>query len=56
MKYILAVLQAPWSPTKLPYNVHHKVGGRAEPVVAGEEQLSAGRQVVGAHDVPRVRR
>ena len=37
-------------------HVHHEVGGRAEPVAAGEEQLSAGRQVVGAHDVPRVRR
>ena len=37
-------------------HVHHEVGGRAEPVAAGEEQLSPGRQVVGAHDVPRVRR
>ena len=37
-------------------HVHHEVGGRAEPVAAGEEQLSAGRQVVGAHNVPRVRR
>ena len=37
-------------------HVRHEVGGRAEPVAAGEEQLSAGRQVVGAHDVPRVRR
>ena len=35
-------------------HVHHEVGGRAEPVAAGEEQLSPGRQVVGAHDVPRV--
>ena len=32
-------------------HVHHEVGGRAEPVAAGEEQLSPGRQVVGAHDV-----
>ena len=37
-------------------HVHHEVGGRAEPVAAGEEELSAGRQVVGAHNVPRVRR
>ena len=37
-------------------HVHHEVGGRAEPVAAGEEQLPPGRQVVGAHDVPRVRR
>ena len=38
-------------------HVHHEVGGRAEPpVAAGEEQLSPGRQVAGAHDVPRVRR
>ena len=29
-------------------HVHHEVGGRAEPVPAGEEELSAGRQVVGA--------
>ena len=36
--------------------VHHEVGGRAEPVAAGEEQLLARGQVVGAHDVPRVRR
>ena len=36
-------------------HVHHEVGGRAEPVAAGEEELSAGRQVVGAHNVPRVR-
>ena len=35
-------------------HVHHEVGGRAEPVAAGEEELSAGRQVVGARDVPRV--
>ena len=35
-------------------HVHHEVGGRAEPVPAFEEELSAGRQVVGAHDVPRV--
>ena len=32
-------------------HVHHEVGGRAEPVAAGEEELSAGGQVVGAHDV-----
>ena len=37
-------------------HVHHEVGGRAEPVAAGEEELSARGQVVGAHDVPRVRR
>ena len=37
-------------------HVRHEVGGRAEPVAAGEEQLLPGRQVVGAHDVPRVRR
>ena len=37
-------------------HVHHKVGGRAKPLVAGEEQLSARGQVVGAHNVPRVRR
>ena len=36
-------------------HVHHEVGGRAEPVAAGEEELLPGRQVVGAHDVPRVR-
>ena len=36
-------------------HVRHEVGGRAEPVAAGKEQLSPGRQVVGAHDVPRVR-
>ena len=35
-------------------HVHHEVGGRAEPVAAGEEQLPAGRQVVGAHDVPHL--
>ena len=34
-------------------HVHHEVGGRAEPVAAGEEELSARGQVVGAHDVPR---
>ena len=34
-------------------HVHHEVGGCAEPVAAGEEQLSAGRQVAGAHDVPQ---
>ena len=39
VKYMLAVLQAPWSP-----------------VQGGEEELSAGRQVVGAHDVPGVHR
>ena len=37
-------------------HVHHEVGGRAEPVPAGEEELSAGGQVVGAHDVPGVHR
>ena len=37
-------------------HVRHEVGGRAEPVAAGEEQLPPGRQVVGAHDVSRVRR
>ena len=37
-------------------HVHHEVGGRAKPVAAGEEKLSARGQVVGAHDVPRVRR
>ena len=56
-----AVLQAPWSAAKLPYrvvdvvslgHVRHEGGGRAEPIPAGEEELSAGRQVVGAHDVP----
>ena len=26
-------------------HVHHEVGGRAEPVAAGEEELSPGRQV-----------
>ena len=31
-------------------HVHHEVGGRAEPVAAGEEELSARRQVVGAHN------
>ena len=36
-------------------HVRHEVGGRAKPVPAGEEELSAGRQVVGAHDVPGVR-
>ena len=35
-------------------HVHHEVGGRAKPVAAGEEQLSARGQVVGAHDVPRI--
>ena len=35
--------------------MHRKVGGRAEPVAAGEEELLARGQVVGAHDVPRVR-
>ena len=35
--------------------VHHEVGGRAEPVAAGEQELSARRQVVGARNVPRVR-
>ena len=35
-------------------HVHHEVGGRAEPVAAGEEELSARGQVVGAHNVPRV--
>ena len=55
MKYILAVLQAPSSPTKLPYDglsasdmYTTKLEAGAEPVAAGEE-LSAGRQVVGAH-------
>ena len=52
MKYILAVLQADVVGLG---HVHHEVGGRAEPVAAGEEQLSARGQVVGAH-VPRVRR
>ena len=33
-------------------HVRHEVGGRA----AGEEKLLARGQVVGAHDVPRVRR
>ena len=42
------MLQALWWPTKLPYK------GRAKPVAAGEEELSARGQVVGAHDVPRV--
>ena len=37
-------------------HVHHEVRGRAESVPAGEEELSARGQVVGAHDVPRVRR
>ena len=37
-------------------HVRHEVGGRAEPVPAGEEELSAWRQVVGAHDVPGVHR
>ena len=37
-------------------HVYHEVGGRAEPVAAGEEQLSAWSQVVGARNVPRVRR
>ena len=36
-------------------HVKNEVGGRAEPVEAGEEELSAGGQVVGAHNVPRVR-
>ena len=36
-------------------HVHHEVGGCAEPVPAGEEELSAGGQVVGARNVPRVR-
>ena len=35
-------------------HVHHR--GRVEPVAAGEEELSARGQVVGAHDVPRVHR
>ena len=34
-------------------HVHHE---GAEPVAAGEEELSARGQVVGAHDVPRVHR
>ena len=34
--------------------MRHEVGGRAEPIPAGEEELLAGGQVVGAHDVPRV--
>ena len=50
MKYILTVDVVGLG------HVHHEVGGRAEPVAAGKEQLSAGRQVVGAHNVPRVRR
>ena len=37
-------------------HVHHEIGGRAKPVAAGEEELSARGQVVGAHDVPRVHR
>ena len=46
MKYILAVLQAPWSPTKLPYivclgHVHHN-GGRAEPVAAAKRSSQPG--------------
>ena len=36
-------------------HVHHEVGGRAEPVAAGEEELSARGQVVGAHNAARVR-
>ena len=54
----LAMLPAPWSPVDVVGlgHVHHEVGGRAEPVAAGEEQLLPGRQVVGAHNVPRVRR
>ena len=40
----------------LPRTCHDEVGGRAEPVAAGEEKLSARGEVVGAHDVPRVRR
>ena len=29
-----------------------KTPGRAEPILAGEEELLAGGQVVGVHDVP----
>ena len=59
VKYILAVLEAAvqWVVDVVGLgHVHREVGGRAEPVAAGEEQLPPGRQVVGAHDVPRVRR
>ena len=51
MKYILAVLQAPWGRRRcLPRTCTPRSW---RPCRAGEEQLSPGRQVVGAHDVPR---
>ena len=61
MKYILAVVaheaavQGVVDVVCLGH-VHHKVGGLTLPVAAGEEELSARGQVVGAHDVPQLHR
>ena len=58
VRVLPATLAAPVMLSELPETVPVDVGGRqrcaAEPTPAGEEELSAGGQVVGAHDVPGV--
>ena len=61
MKYILAVLQAPCHPQSCQVvdsalDMYTTKLEAAEPVLAGEEELSVGGQVVGAHDVAAVHR
>ena len=56
VKYILAVLQAPLSPAKLP-SASDMYTTKLEAVPSRcRQELLAGGQVVGAHDVPGVHR